>query len=191
LEPDGLTFACATPPEAAVAKRLGLAHAVIGLGGANGLPEGRLVSFGLAGALHDGIALGAVIDATRIVDEEGGVLWEGGPLGARDAQPGTILALDRIVDEPWERQRLYERTRADAVDMESGVLARTGRLAGCLRAISDTPSRRIDALAGVVGATGELRWPALVRAIGKNPPRATSAILDAIRALKNLERAAR
>ena len=187
MEPDGLTFACATPPEAAVAKRLGLAHAVIGLGGANGLPEGRLVSFGLAGALHDGIALGAVIDATRIVDEEGDVLWEGGPLGARDARPGTILALDRIVDEPWERQRLHERTRADAVDMESGVLARTGRLAGCLRAISDTPSRRIDALAGVVGTTGKLDWPAFLRAIGKNPPRATSAILDAIRALRSLE----
>jgi nucleoside phosphorylase len=190
LDADGLTFACATPSEANVARRLGLAHAVIGLGGANGLPEGRLVSFGLAGALHDGIALGTVIDATRIVDEEGAVLWEGGPLGASGARPGTIVALDRIVDEPWERQRLRDRTGADAVDMESGVLARTGRLAGCLRAISDTPSRRIDALAGVVGTTGKLDWPAFLRAIGRNPPRATSAILDAIRALRSLEKAA-
>ena len=191
MDADGLTFAVATTAEERVAKRLGLNTVRVGVCVANGVPEGSLVSFGLAGALHDGVALGAVIDATRIVDEDGYVLWEGGPLGARDARPGTILALDRIVDEPWERQRLYELTRADAVDMESGVLARTGRLAGCLRAISDTPSRRIDALAGVVGATGELRWPALVRAIGKNPPRATSAILDAIRALKSLERAAR
>jgi len=191
LDVDGLTFACATPSEANVAKRLGLAHAVIGLGGANGLPEGRLVSYGLAGALHEGLALGSVVDATRIVDEDGAVLWEGGPLGARDARPGTIVAVERIVDDPVERLRLHERTHADAVDMESGVLARTGRLAGCLRAISDTPSRRLDALAGAVGSSGRLHWPGLLRALGKNPSGATAAILDAIRALRNLERATR
>jgi adenosylhomocysteine nucleosidase len=117
-------------------------------------------------------------------------VWEGGPLGARGARPGTILALDWIVDEPRERQRLFERTGADAVDMESGVLARTGRLAGCLRSISDAPSRRIGALEDAVGPTGKVEWPALLRAIGKNPP-GMRAGLDAWRALKSLEKAAR
>src|SRR5207302_1625759 len=141
--------------------------------------------------VHDNIAIGTVIDATRVVDEDGGVLWEGGPLGARGARPGTILALDRIVHEPGERQRLYERTGADAVDMESGVLARTGRLAGCLRAISDTASYQTVALEGVFDPTGKLDWPAFLRVSGRNPARGMSTILGGWRALRSLKRVAR
>ena len=90
MDVDGLTFACATSSEAAVAKRLGLAHTVIGLGGANGVPDGRVVSFGLAGALHDGVALGDVIDATRVVAVDGSVLWEGGPLASVVSADGKL-----------------------------------------------------------------------------------------------------
>jgi nucleoside phosphorylase len=48
--------------------------------------------------------------------------------------------MSRLVDDPAELRRLHERTDADAVDMESGLLAATGRLRGCVRAISDTPA---------------------------------------------------
>ena len=54
---------------------------------------------------------------------------------------GTILASERVVDDPAERRELHERTGADAVDLESGPLARSGRLRGVLRAVSDTPER--------------------------------------------------
>ena len=37
--------------------------------------------------------------------------------------------------------------------MESGALARSGRLVGCLRAISDTPTHRLGGVAE--GATAE------------------------------------
>jgi len=100
---------------------------------------------GIAGALTSELPVGTVIDATRVVDESGTVLWEGGPLGASPARTGTILGASRIVDDPAERARLHAQTGADAVDMESGALARSGRLVGCLRAISDTadaPARR-------------------------------------------------
>ena len=110
------------------------------------MPEGPVVSFGLAGGLHDGLECGEVLDATRVVDADGVVLWEGGPLGVSGARTATILAVDEIVDDPAERRTLHERTGADAIDMESGALARTGRLAGCLRAISDTPSRPLGPL---------------------------------------------
>jgi adenosylhomocysteine nucleosidase len=186
LDADGLTFACATSSEAAVAKRLDLAHAVIGFRGAKGIPEGRLVSFGLAGALHDGVGLGDVIDAVRVVDADGTVLWEGAGLGARGARPGVVLAADGIVDSPAERRRLHEATGADVVDMESGVLARTGRLAGCLRAVSDTPSQGLGALASV----GTVGWPRLAGAVGKRPVGTALAVVAAVRALKRLERAA-
>ena len=94
------------------------------------MPEGPVVSFGLAGALRDGLASGTVLDATRVVDAEGSVLWEGGPLGVPGAEAATMLAADELVDDPAERRRLHELTGADAVDLESGPLARSGRLHG-------------------------------------------------------------
>src|SRR5256885_10408504 len=81
LDADGLTFACAMGVEERIARRLGRT-AVVGLGASRGVPEGRLVSFGIAGALALDLPVGTVIDATRVVDESGAVLWEGGPLGA-------------------------------------------------------------------------------------------------------------
>ncbi|MDX6410045.1 MAG: hypothetical protein QOE13_3116, partial [Gaiellaceae bacterium] len=105
MDADGLTFACAMTVEERIARRFGQT-AVVGLGASKGVPEGRLVSFGIAGALSGEFPVGTVIDATRVVDESGAVLWEGGPLGASPARTGTILGASRIVDDPAERARL-------------------------------------------------------------------------------------
>ena len=102
-----MTFACATAAELRVARRSGARSALVGLGARNGVPEGAVVSFGLAGALRDGLAPGTVVDATRIVDVEGTVLWDDGPLGVPGAEQVTILAADRVVDDPDERRRLH------------------------------------------------------------------------------------
>ena len=82
-----------------------------------------------------------MIDATRVVDEHGAVLWEGDGLGVSGARRGRS---SRWTGSSTTRRaaRLRAATGADAVDMESGVLAATGRLRGCIRAISDTPRRR-------------------------------------------------
>src|SRR5262249_24380584 len=149
---------CATSPEERAARRAGLRTALIGLSGNRGLPEGRLVSFGLAGGLHDGVAFGDVLDATGVVYADRNVLWQGRPLGVRGARDGTILAASRIVDDPAERRRLHEATGADAVDMETGPLARSGRLAGCLRVVSDTPSRTLGPLSRALRPDGSVRW---------------------------------
>src|SRR5207245_1125014 len=117
LDADGLTFAVAMTAEERIARKLGRT-ARIGLGAANGVPEGRLVSFGIAGSLRGDLPVGTVIDATRVVDESGATLWEGGPLGVPGARPGTILGANRIVDDPADRARLRDATGADAVDME-------------------------------------------------------------------------
>lgn len=189
MDIDRVTFVCATGAEARVARRLGARVAVVGVGARGELPEGPLVSFGLAGGLHGGLAVGEVLDAVRVVDETGRPLWEGGPLGVRGARPGTILALSRIVDEAEERRRLHEHTGADAVDMETGALARAGRLAGVLRAVSDTPSRPLGPLVQAVGQDGRLAWTGLARALRR--PRATGrALADVRRALRRLEEAA-
>jgi nucleoside phosphorylase len=188
LDADRLTFACAMTAEQRAARRLG-PTALIGLAAANGVPDGgRLVSFGIAGALRDGLPVGTVIDATRVVDEAGSVLWEGGPLGVRAARTGTILGADRIVDDPAERAALHDATGADAVDMESATLARTGRLAGCIRAISDTPQLELAGLAAGAKPNGQVDALGLVRGFVRSPLATLRAGSAAMRALRSLQR---
>jgi adenosylhomocysteine nucleosidase len=186
LDADGLTFACAMTVEERIARRFGRT-ALVGLGASRGVPEGRLVSFGIAGALAPDLPVGTVIDATRVVDESGAVLWEGGPLGADRARTGTILGASRIVDDPEERARLHARTGAEAVDMESGPLARSGRLAGCLRAVSDTPERRLGGVAQGATPEGEIDALGFLRGLAREPVVTLRAVSGARRALKSLE----
>jgi adenosylhomocysteine nucleosidase len=186
LDADGLIFACAMGVEERIARKLG-PTVRIGLGASNGVPaEGRLVSFGIAGALDPELQVGTLIDATRVVDETGSVLWEGPPLGVRSAQTGTILGASRIIDRPEERSRLRDASGADAVDMESGPLARSGRLAGCIRAISDTPTRELAGLAEGATANGDVDYVGLVRGFLRAPRATARAARDARLALKRL-----
>jgi adenosylhomocysteine nucleosidase len=187
MDADGVTLACATVAELRAARRGRARAALVGLGAANGLPDGPLVSFGLAGALRDGLPAGTVLDATRVVDGEGAVLWEGEPLGIAGARRATILAADAIVDAADERRGLHERTGADAADLESGPLARTGRLRGVLRVVSDTPERPLGALAGGVRRDGRYRWRGVLRGVVRSP----GSAVRASRALSTLGAAAR
>ena len=182
----GLTFCTAMTVEERIARRLG-PTALVGLGAATGVPPaGRRISFGIAGALRGDLPIGTVIDATRVVDESGAVLWEGDPLGVAPARPGTILGASRIVDDPGERARLHAETGADAVDMESGSLARSGRLAGCVRAISDTPTRRLGGVARGAKPNGDVDAMGFIRGFVREPVVTLRAALGARRALKAL-----
>ena len=189
MDLDGLTFACATSAEERVARRLGISAVRVGVRAANGVPEGRLVSFGVAGALHDGLAVGDVVDATRVVDAGGATLWEGGPLGVRGARGAVVLASNELVHDAAERRRLHESSGADAVDMESGVLAASGRLTGVLRAISDVPASAIEGVDSTVRADGRTDVPGLVRWVVARRGAAIRSIRDALAALHALEEA--
>ena len=189
MDADGLTFACATTAEERVARRLGLSAGRVGVRAVNGVPEGPVVSFGLAGALHDGLAVGDVLDATRVVDAAGATLWEGGPLGVRGARSAVVLASDELVHDAAERRRLHESSGADAVDMESGVLAATGRLAGVLRAISDVPASAIEGVDTTVHADGRTDFAGLARWLAAKRGHAIRSIKDALAALHALEEA--
>lgn len=185
MDADGMTFVCATRLEARAARRAGLRAAVVGIGAARPLPNGPLVSFGLAGALHDSLVPGDVLDAVRIVDAEGETLWEGAPLGVSGARQATMLAADRVVDDPALRRALRERTGADAVDMESGALLASGRLAGCLRAVSDSPARTLGPLARAVDERGRLR-PRGIAGLLVRPRQSLRGLADVRRALRRL-----
>jgi hypothetical protein len=191
VDADGLrslTFACATSAEERLARRLGLNAVRVGLRVANGVPEGRLVSFGLAGSLGE-LRVGDVLDATRVVDETGTTLWEGPGLGVRGARVGVVLGGDILVHDAAERARLQEASGADAVDMESGVLARSGRLAGVVRAISDDAGSAVAGVDGTVHADGRTNVAGLLRWIATRRGDALRSVRDALRALKALEHA--
>jgi nucleoside phosphorylase len=188
VDADGLTFACATSAEERVARRAGLNAVRVGLGVANGVPEGRLVSFGVAGSLGE-LQVGEVLDATRVVDETGATLWEGPGLGVRGARTGVLLGGDVLVHDVAQRDRLRTASGADAVDMESGTLARSGRLAGVVRAISDDASSAVEGLDGTIHADGRTNVPGLIRWVATQRGDAVRSIRGALRALKALEEA--
>jgi hypothetical protein len=186
VDADGLTFACATSAEERVARRAGLDAVRVGIGVANGVPEGRLVSFGVAGSLGE-LRVGEVLDATRVVDETGATLWEGPGLGVRGARAGVLLGGNVLVHDAAERDQLRVASGADAVDMESGTLARSGRLAGVVRAISDDASSSVEGLDTTVHADGRTNALGLLRWIAKQRGDAIRSIRGALRALKALE----
>jgi nucleoside phosphorylase len=183
-----LTFACATSAEERVAKRLGLDAVRVGLCVANGVPDGRVVSFGLAGSLG-GLQVGDVLDATRVVDETGATLWEGPGLGVRGARSGVILGGEVFLHDAAERDRLREATGADAVDMESGTLARSGRLAGVVRAISDDASSMVAGGDKAIHTDGRTNVLGLLGWVVTKRGAAIRTIRGALRALNALEQA--
>jgi adenosylhomocysteine nucleosidase len=190
VDADGLrvaTFACATTAEERTARRLGLRTVRVGVNVANGLPEEPVVSFGLAGSLGDA-SVGDVLDATRVVDEAGETLWEGPGLGLRGARPATMLGSDVLVVDTAERERLRAASGADAVDMESAVLARAGRLAGVLRAVSDDAGSAIAGVDGTVHPDGRTDVVGLLRWLATRRGDAVRSMRDAVRALRALER---
>jgi adenosylhomocysteine nucleosidase len=188
MDADGLTYCVATTAEERAAKKLGVAAVRVGVRAANGVPEGRLVSFGLAGALREGLAVGDVLDATRVVAEDGSVLWEGPGLGV--GKDATVLGSDHLVHAAGERARLRAASGADAVDMESGVLARSGRLAGVVRVVSDDVHSAIEGVDSTVHPDGRTDVVGLVRWVAAKRGDAVRSMRDALTALRALERVA-
>lgn len=161
-----------------------------GQGARAALPEGRLVSFGLAGALVPGLPPGALLTARRVVDADGTVLWEDEPLRVPGALTAVVCDAGRIVDEPAERRELAERTGAVAVDTESAALAATGRLAGAVRAVSDTPERPVGRLARGAKPDGTTDWRVVAGALLAEPAATIRTARAAGRALASLRHAA-
>jgi nucleoside phosphorylase len=155
---------------------------------ANGVPEGRLVSFGLAGALRDDLRVGDVLDATRVVAEDGSVLWEGPGLGV--GEDATVLGADRLVHDAADRARMRAASGADAVDMESGVLARSGRLAGVVRVVSDDVHSTIEGVDATVHPDGRTDVVGLVKWVAAKRGHAVRSMRDALTALRALEKVA-
>ena len=73
--------------------------------------------------------------------------------------------------------------------MESGVLARSGRLAGVVRAISDDAGSAVEGVDATVHRDGRTDVAGLLRWIATRRGDALRSMRDALRALKALEQA--
>jgi adenosylhomocysteine nucleosidase len=185
-----VTLACALKVEEKAARKAGARTAVIGLGAGLPLPEGQIVSFGFAGGLEPGLRPGTLITATRVVDPAGRTLWDGPALEVEGAEPAVICASELVANEPSERHALAERTGATVVDMESGVLASTGRLAGVVRAISDPADHPVGKLVTAGKPDGGTDWKVVAAAFATEPVKSIRTARDARKATAALQRAA-
>ena len=184
------TLACALAVEERTAAKGGARARLVGLGARGALPSGPLVSFGLAGALVSGLEPGTLLTARRVVDAEGTVLWEDEPLRIPGALTAVVCDAGRIVDDPVERRELARSTGAAAVDTESATLAATGRLAGVVRAISDTPEQPVGKLAHAATRAGATDWRVVAQAFTSEPRATLRTALATRRALASLRSAA-
>jgi len=133
---------------------------LVGIGG--GLPEGAyraaealvaqgagaLISFGLAGGLAPGIRPGAVLVPRTIIEGPRVYFCDASLmafLGGATDQP--ITAGHRIAATVQDKTALFRRTKAAAVDLESGAVARVASARklpfAVLRAIADPADRRL------------------------------------------------
>jgi adenosylhomocysteine nucleosidase len=153
-----------------------------------------LVSFGLAGGLNPALRAGDILVPAKLV-EDGAVYncapallaWLGGP------KAGPMLAGGEIAATVAQKSALFMTSQADAIDLESGAVARIAAAAGLpfavLRAVTDVagcdlPPAALVALdqAGAIGLARVIG--AVLRGPGQIP-----AILQLARAAGQARRA--
>ena len=185
-----VTLACALKVEEKAARKAGAKTALVGLGAGLPLPDGRLVSFGFAGGLEPRFRPGTLVTATKVVDSGGRTLWEGPALEVEGAEPAVVCATDSEANEPDARRELAARSGAAIVDMESAVLASTGRLAGVVRAVSDSGDNPVGRLVCAGKADGGTDWKVVATAFATEPVKSIRTARDARKATAALARAA-
>ncbi|MGH8542998.1 MAG: purine phosphorylase [Gammaproteobacteria bacterium] len=141
-----------------------------------------LLSWGTAGALASALRPGDVIVADTVLVSDApfpvDAAWRA-RLAARLEQQltihtGAMLHTANVISTPNEKRRLFERTGALAVDMESAAVAQVARRAGIpfavLRAIVDPQTTVIPAAVfAAIDELGRPRIASLLLALARDP----------------------
>jgi adenosylhomocysteine nucleosidase len=156
-----------------------------------------LVSFGLAGGLNPGLAPGALLVPERVVEGDNTYLcnpalvaWLGG------ATIGTMLGGARIAVTAAEKAALFTASGADAIDLESGAVARVARAQGLpfavLRAVADPAGRTLPPAALIaLNQSGQIGFLRVLASVLRNPrqiPPLLALAKDAAAARRSLAR---
>lgn len=170
--------------EARVARPLGLRVAIGGgtATGADGaaarlVRDGAtaLISFGLAGGLDPALRQGAILVPRAIVVDGRTIPTDpalstalGGPT------PHTILGGDAIAADAETKRRLHNQTGADAIDLESGAVARLADVHGlpcaAIRVICDPAERSLPPAALVaLNAAGMIGLGRVLASLAARP----------------------
>lgn len=142
------------------------------------LPVGvtRLLSFGIAGGIAPGVARGALLAAEALRVGEELFLpdpdWTARLIARTGAAPAVLAASDVLVPDADAKRALHEATRALAVDMESGAVARAAARHGLpfavLRAVADVAQEAIPSAAAIT-PSGEPDIPRVLRGLLRRP----------------------
>ncbi|UCE89918.1 MAG: purine phosphorylase [Pseudomonadota bacterium] len=142
-----------------------------------------LLSWGVAGGLESQLAAGALV-VPRTVTSADGVLHQADSLWRARVEAalgsnvqmtdGALVESEQVLTTVAEKQALFERSGAAAVDMESAAVARVAADAMlpflCIRAIVDSADRTLPAAALVaVDETGRPRAGRLLGAVLRRP----------------------
>jgi adenosylhomocysteine nucleosidase len=99
-----------------------------------------VISTGFCGALDPELKVGDIVTAQEVLDLATGQRYPCVELLA-DAPRGIVLSQDRIANDAAEKQELFAKTGACAVEMEAAGVAARSKRAGlpfyCIKAISD------------------------------------------------------
>jgi len=140
-----------------------------------------VVSAGFAGGLHEALRRGHILMADTVLDAAGKTLSVGLKMDARTLEQspglhvGRLLAVDRVVHDPDEKQRLGAQHEALACDMETlavaEVCAEHGVRLLSVRVISDAVDERLPADIDVLlkQATTASRLGAAAGAVFRRP----------------------
>jgi adenosylhomocysteine nucleosidase len=125
-----------------------------------------VLSAGFAGGLYPSLSLGDAVIPPVIVDQSGARIDVPQDLHAKllQAHPGaisgSILTTPRFIPDQSEKNDLFRRHNALAVDMESMAVAGEASAHGvphlALRVISDTADQTLPPLSGFLDAQGEI-----------------------------------
>jgi adenosylhomocysteine nucleosidase len=134
-----------------------------------------LVSFGLAGGLNPGLAPGALLVPEHVVESDNAypcdaalVAWLGG------ATMGAMLGGEKIAVTATEKAALFAASGADAIDLESGAVARIARAHGLpfavLRAVADPAGRTLPPAALIaLNQSGQIGFLRVLASVFRNP----------------------
>ena len=192
--------ACGVLREARIAEAAGGVVAVAG-GGDGAWLEARLedfaradaagvMSFGLCGALVDGLRVG---DA--VIGSGGNAAWTRAIEQRLDLRSGTVFSDGTLAAGAAAKRAIRNATGAIAIDMESHIAARVAARHGlpflCLRVVSDGVEEALPpAFAVAMRRGGGTDLGAMLRSLATRPrqiPAFARASANAVRALKRLE----
>jgi adenosylhomocysteine nucleosidase len=141
-----------------------------------------LVSFGLAGGLAPNLAPGAILIPPSVIDGENVFICSDAlaeMLGGATKNP--MIAGQDIIALAAEKSSLFQATNADAIDLESGAVARVAKARNIpfavLRAVADPAQRNLPPAAlTALNAAGKINFLSVLASIFANPGQIPSLI---------------